>query len=773
MESIVSTEDEKKDVNKKAHKTNITKLLKSYDLFKVKINVKFRFEKDTLVKKGSNIRAYLGLGRFSHSGKHGKQKDSEKESMQKIIHSTSNQQQPTINHFPKINKVPQINHNNVGTQEIQLQVQEMHQFINRLWHSLKLHRQNSSSSADNLLLIHSQLSALEASRDNTMHEAKFASRDVISVLQLYFKPLDDLLQDFTCYLWELTRNIFTLASNSHAKTVIKSLARIIWLEEEMDVQMNETRITKSYKNNFFSILNNTILERFELFLSKVKDAPLTLLDKLDFIYNDLNLVKDEIEPLFPSHYNIRLFFVQEYHDQVYIWLNDVMQTDLTLDAGTIFDLIRWVRQYYLKIVSDMNISQDLLEPELLDGREHELIDYLLSIMRNKFQEWKNNLIGSDIKEFVERPYELDANKVTGLSGTPVLLSMINQQIDLAIMSTHEKILADVVKECCTVMIDIQQTWMIVLESEVRLYIEEKGEPRLLEYIVALANDEYLCADHVDEKLKTKLEPLFKSKEYWDSVNVELCHVRDGFLDVVTNAISTASCIVFNDLKKPFREMHTSQWYKADPISVITVTIEDYLNHIKSCLNSHLFAMMIDTMIQKFVIAYIESMRNKNAKYRTPQCLDHMRKDIRVAENFFMQYIKHDEINRQFDPIHKLHNFLNTSREVVHIDYYALKTSYGDVSRKFLKNILSKRYDLITSRNINKITKSKELEYGKYTGEPTIFSMIKVNDEDASGEQLDRFKGEVQQLSNGFKDGFKDLYYKCKTKLHRPESYQFY
>ncbi|CAG8636440.1 8637_t:CDS:2, partial [Racocetra fulgida] len=554
MESTLSIEDEKDKVTKQAHKTNITKLLKSYDLFKVK--VKFGFEKeikDTLEKKSSNIKAYLG--KFSRSGKHGKQKVSEKESMQTIIHSTSNPQQPTINHFPKTNK------------------------------------------------------------------AKIASRNVISDLQFYFKPLDDLSQGFTCYLWELTRNIFNLASNGHAKTVIKCLSRIIWLEEEIDAQKNEARIVKSYKNKFFSNLSSIILERFELFLSKAKDAPLTLLDKLDFIYNDLSLVKDEIEPQFPSHYNIRLFFVQGYHDQVYTWLNNVIQTDMALDAGTIFDLIRWVRQYYLKIVSDMHVSQDLLEPQLLDGREQELIDYFLSIMRNKFQEWKNNLIGSDIKEFIERPYELDANKVTGLSGTPVLISMINQQIDLAIMSIHEKILVDVIKECCKVMTDIQQTWIITLESEVRLYIEERGEPRLLEYIVALANDECLCADHI-ENLKTRLAPLFKSNEHWDSVNAELCYVRDGFLYVVTNAIN----------------------------------------------------------------------------------------------------------------------------------YSVLKTSYGDIPRKFLKNILSRRYDLITSRSINKIIKSKEIEYGEYTGEPTIFNMIKIEDEDVSGEQfkgeLDRFKGEVQQLTNG-------------------------
>ncbi|CAG8528272.1 21246_t:CDS:2, partial [Racocetra persica] len=766
MESTLSIEDEKDKVTKQAHKTNITKLLKSYDLFKVK--VKFGFEKeikDTFEKKGSNIKAYLG--KFSRSGKHGKQKVSEKESMQTIIHSTSNPQQPTINHFPKTNKVPQINHNNVGTQEVLLQVQEMHQLVNHLWHLLKLYRQNFSNSADNLLFIHSQLSALEMSRDNTMHEAKIASRNIISDLQFYFKPLDDLSQGFTCYLWELTRNIFNLASNGHAKTVIKCLSRIIWLEEEIDAQKNEARIVKSYKNKFFSNLSSIILERFELFLSKAKDAPLTLLDKLDFIYTDLSLVKDEIEPQFPSHYNIKLFFVQGYHDQVYTWLNKVIQTDMALDVGTIFALIRWVRQYYLKIVSDMHVSQDLLEPQLLDGREQELIDYFLSIMRNKFQEWKNNLIGSDIKEFIERPYELDANKVTGLTGTPVLISMINQQIDLAIMSIHEKILVDVIKECCKVMTEIQQTWIITLESEVRLYIEERGEPRLLEYIVALANDECLCADHI-ENLKTRLAPLFKSNEHWDSVNAELCYVRDGFLYVVTNAISTASCIIFNDLKKPFREMHASQWYKADPMGVIVVTIEDYLKHIKLCLNSRLFVMMVVTMIQKFVIAYIESMRNKSAKYRTPLCLDHMRRDIRVAENFFLQYVKQDEIHRQFDPIHKLHNFLNTSREMVHIDYYVLKTSYGDIPRKFLKNILSRRYDLITSRSINKIIKSKEIEYGEYTGEPTIFNMIKVGDEEVSGEQfreLDRFKGEIQQLTNGFKD----LYYKCKIKLHRPES----
>ncbi|CAG8625594.1 10901_t:CDS:2, partial [Scutellospora calospora] len=699
--------------------------------------------------------------------KHGKQNVSEKESMQTIIHSTSNQQQPTINHFPKINKVPQINHNNVGTQETLLQVQELHQLINFLRNSLILYKQNFSNPADtgNLLFIYSQLSALELSRDNTMHEANNASQDIINVLQLYFKPLDDFSKEFIYYLWELTRNIFVLASKGHSETVIKSLARII---EELNTQKNETHITKSYKNIFFSNLSDTILERFDLFLSNFKDAPLTLLDKLDFIYNDLNLVKDEIEPQFPSHYNIRRFFVQEYHNQVYTWLNDVIQTDSDLDAGIIFNLIRWIRQYYLKIVSDMNVSQDLLEPQLLDGREQELIDYFLSIMRGKFQEWKTNLIKSDIKDFIERLHELDANQVTGLPGTPVLISMINQQIDLAIMSTHEKILINVIKECCQVMTDVQQTWIITLESEVRLYIEGRGEPRLLEYIIALANDEFLCSNHI-EILKIRLAPLFKSSESWDPVNDELCHVKDGFLNVVTNAISTSLCIIFNDLKKPFRKMHTSKWYKDDPMSTIIFTIKDYLKHIKLCLNSHLFFMMIVTMIQNFVIAYIESMRNKDAKYNTPQCLNHMREDIRTAEKFFIQYVKQDEIHeiqRQFDPIHKLHDFLNTSREMVHVDYYSLKTLYGDIPRKFLKNILSNRYDYFTSKSINKIIKSKELDYGVYSGEPTIFSMIKVKDEDSTKElkgELDRFKGEIQQLTNGFKD----LYHKYKIKQNKP------
>ena len=62
-----------------------------------------------------------------------------------------------------------------------------------------------------------------------------------------------------------------------------------------------------------------------------------------------------------------------------------------------------------------------------------------------------------------------------------------------------------------------------------------------------------------------------------------------------------------------------------------------------------------------------------------------------------------------------------------MDYYSLRKAYGDVPRKYLKIILSKRDDLLFSiKKINKVLKAKDAEAEEYAGELTVFSKIIVN-----------------------------------------------
>jgi len=268
-----------------------------------------------------------------------------------------------------------------------------------------------------------------------------------------------------------------------------------------------------------------------------------------------------------------------------------------------------------------------------------------------------------------------------------------------------------------------------MKSEFQRHLNnrEKSPDGLVIYIIALANEQLSFTDFTDALLKQFTSSL--PEEHINNITHLLNNAMNGFLNVATNAINIILDIIYNDLKKPFKELHTAKWYERNTMDVIILTLKDYTEECHSHLNPYVFDELKTAMLNKFVIAYIESMRNRAVKFRMPHCIDKMRQDIYSISEFFGQYIGARVLNLQLDVIYKLHDFLGTSRELVYLDYYTLRKAYGDVPRKYLKVILSKRDDLnpFVVKKINKILKDKAAETGEYTGEPTIFSKIFVKD----------------------------------------------
>jgi exocyst complex component 3 len=454
--------------------------------------------------------------------------------------------------------------------------------------------------------------------------------------------------------------------------------------------------------------------------------------KLEFIYDDLILVKGEIDPLFPSNYcilvkdeidpllpSILSYFVSKYHQNVHKYIEEILQTEL--NAGTILRLIRWVRHYYT-----------FMEKKIM--------------FRSNFQEWKTNLMERDIREFTQRQNrpEFDSKNLAGLPGAPILISMVSQQIDLATESINYQLLNNVINECYEVMLEVQQAWINLLKSELQRHLDNQEESAdgLIIYVVALANDQLGFTDFIDMLSRQFASSL--PEEYVKNITNVLNNIMNGSLNVATNAINVILDIIYNDLKKPFRELHTARWYKGNTMAVIVETLKDYTEECHSHLKHDIFDKLMIAMLNRFVIAFIESMRNKAVKFRMPHCIDKMRQDIRLISEFFVQYIGDKELNSQLDVIDKLLNFLGTSQELVYLDYYSLRKAYGDIPRKYLKIILSKRDDLsfIAVKKINKTLKVKAAEAGEYDGEPTVFSKIIIKDlEGASGDEL---KGDMQE-----------------------------
>lgn len=604
---------------------------------------------------------------------------------------------------------------------------------------------------DALLHVHYHLFKLEEFRDQTMHQARDSPHDVIITLKTYFRRLDVLSDDFTQYLWRLTRNLLPLVEQGCGSTIVK-LAKIIECEERADEKAlaarqaqtshqdlqtqkgwrlaeGNPRTIKSLRVEFFEQLHQSLLEHFDEQLAPYKEGDdwVGALDATDFIFNDLELVYDEIVPKFPKKYKIFPYFVLEYHRHTYEFLNHIVSQEL--DAGTILRLLRFVHDYYSTMSTRLGVTEELLEPQLLDGQEQSLVDEYLKLVRTKLVEWTSNLMSSESRDFVQReePPDMAPDGQYGMTGAVDMFQIINQQIDVAADANQGKLLYLVVNECHKVMKDSQSFWKKLLASETRKQLEDpEGVPKgFVEYVMAMANDQIKCADFAEEIIK-RIMPLVDGK-YKAQVEDKLKTAVDGYMQIAASGRESLLEVTFNDVMPVFQELFTQKWYEQPLIPSVIETLKDYCVDFASHLNGFLFEKLINDMLDRFIMLYLAAMRRKNAKFRMDLCLDRIQQDVRLSFNFFAKYKSVQELEDRFDVIDKVHTLLESNRRMIFVDYYSLRQAYPDVPLAFVEDILSKRDDLDKSalKDIIEGIKAKAREYEPDADTPpTIFSRIK-------------------------------------------------
>ncbi|KAI9030885.1 exocyst complex component Sec6-domain-containing protein [Phycomyces nitens] len=658
--------------------------------------------------------------------------------------------QSMIQDFPRINKVSQVHQNFVATQEKVKAFRALYQRLQGIEQMFIPLQQDVFRPQDNLLHVHYELFKLEEFRDQTMHQARGSPQDVLITLKTYFRRVDVLADDFTQHLWQIARHLLELVDMGLGSSVVK-LVKIIECEEHADekalaAQQAQTshqdiqghkkwrlaegnpRTIKSYRVEFFEQIHQSIVERFEDELAPYRENGdwSGALDITDFIFNDLELVFDQVVPKFPKKYKIFPHFVLEYHRHTYELLNGMVDQDL--DAGTILRLLRFVRDYYATMSTRLGVTEELLEPQLLDGQEQTLVDEYLKLVRNKLAEWTSNLMSSESRDFVarEHPPETTPDGQYGMSGAVDMFQIINQQIDVAADANQGKLLYLVVYECHKVMKDSQSFWKKLLLSEMHRQLEqpEEAPEGFVEYVMALANDQIKCSDFAEAILK-RITPLVEAK-YKTQVEDKLSTCVDGYLQIGAAAREALLEVTFNDIKPVFDDLFTARWYEQPLVPSVIETLKDYCNDFTH-LNKFLFDKLVNDMLDRFLMLYLEAMRHKNARFRMTTCLDKIQNDVRMSFNFFSTYKSVEELEERFDVIEKVHTLLESNRRMIFVDYYSLRQAYPDVPLAFVEDILSKRDDLDKAalKDIMEGIKAKAREYEPEANTPpTIFSHIK-------------------------------------------------
>jgi exocyst complex component 3 len=328
------------------------------------------------------------------------------------------------------------------------------------------------------------------------------------------------------------------------------------------------------------------------------------------------------------------------------------------------------------MMKDLNIPDEYLQPPLLDGREQDLIEDYVKLIVKKMDEWSANLMKTEISDFTlrEQPPETDADGFYGMQGAVILFQMLNQQIDLALDSNQGSILARIVEEAHRTMRHVQYQWTRLLAAEFKKQVDKPEEVPggLVEYVMALANDQIKSADFT-EALNLRLEPLV-SKKYKVIIADKLNDAMDGYLDVAKKCVQVLIDVIFNDLKPATKSLLSSTWYVEDPMTQIVETFKDYMvEDYQTHLNPNLFDLLIEDIIDTFLITYLVAVR-RCTKLRIPQAVDRMRQDLDKSFTFFTMFKGQKELAEYFDVLETVLTLISSSKMMVFLDVSPMNLS---------------------------------------------------------------------------------------------------
>lgn len=716
-----------------------------------------------------------GMGKITGTTKPTRQLDGKREINQNQVtgEDTSEKNMDVdVQVFSKISKVATIHRNLTQTNQIIQNLRSMASKVHQLsilLESDKTQPLGPKGESPNLLIIHFQLNGLEAFRNETMHLAKKGSRsedssapggayqeredeqrrqDEMKTLMKWFERLDDLIREFEDWLWELGSNVLALVREGNGGTVVR-LLKIIELESQEDqkavamrlvrkvakgdsaskyrsMQAN-ARIIKNYRHKFLDVLLASIKETFNQAEANSQGDHIAFLDKLGWIYQDFIRIKSDVVPLFPEDYDIYAYYVKKYH----ITLNETLQriVDKVPEASVLLRMHAWIKEYRSSM-KELEIPTEWLQPPLLNGKSQDLIEDYVKLIVTKIDEWSTNLMNTERRDFTKRdaPPEQDSAGLYGLQYAVMLFQMVNQQIDLAADSGQGAVLARVVSESVRVMKQTQQSWARILDMEYKKQIEKPDEvpPGLVEYVIALANDQLKSADYC-EILSSRLEPLV-SEKYKIVIVEKLNDSIDGYLDVAKKSTQVLVDLVFNDLNPVAKLLFTQHWYTDSLVEQIVETMRDYMADYQAHLNESIFGLLVDDLIVHYLSIYLNALRRVQPKsFRIPAAINRMVKDTNIVRDFFAQYKTVPEIDNEFDPIQSVISMLSASSEMIFMDYWAFAKRHGP-NLPFAEAIIKGRDDLdkhTTSEVIETFRrKVREEEIGE-PEEPTIMVSLLV------------------------------------------------
>lgn len=477
------------------------------------------------------------------------------------------------------------------------------------------------------------------------------------------------------------------------------------------------RVIKNYRHKFLDVLTNTVKSTFEAHLHDNEMDLLGFIEGLSFIYKDVIRIKDDVEPLFPADYEMFPFLIKTYHRCLNETLRKII--DAGPEAKVLLELHAWIKEYRVSM-KELEVPAAWLQPPLLDGKSQDLIEDYVKLIVAKLEEWTINLQKEETAKFAfrSREPEQSENGQFGMEGVVDFFQLVSQQCDLALDSNQGAVLGRVVTESARVMRRVQEEWLQVVADETRYQVEKKPEEvpgGLVEYVIALANDQLKSADYA-EALSSRLEPLVSDK-YKAIISERLNEAIDGYLDVAKKCTTSLVNFVFNDLKAATSKLVTPAWYTENLMPQIIETMRDYMADYQTHLNPSIFEILVEDLLDAFLISYLSALRRAPSRsLRMPAAVELIKSDIDLALEFFATHKPPQDLQANFEIMNMVTSMLSASSSMVFMDYWTFAKQHGP-QLPFVEALLKARddFDRVQVNEIMETLRRKVKDEG--IGEP--------------------------------------------------------
>ena len=669
--------------------------------------------------------------------------------------------QNMIRDFPNINLVSETHRNFSAVENMRRNLEGFNDKLSQVEQMLREDDQDPEN-MPNLLAVHYELTQLRNIRDDAMEQILRADdQSLQSTLEDYFTRLDDTIDWFDEHIALIALNVISVLINGNNGLVVR-LAVIVEAEEKSDKRVaalqealkdhkemaarfqsitDGAKKTRGYKEKFLKAIEIHAEEQMTESKQAFLEDPSKLEKNLKWFFNDLNAVKQGMVPLMPKKWRIFQTYGKVYHKIMHDFLIGMID-DPDTSSANMLSILNWPEKYYKKMTK-LGFKDELV-PQVLDGRESELVRDFRQLIIKFLDQWIDRIFKTEKKDFAERNVDgsnLDADEY-GYFRTRNLVDMwrmLQEQIDAATNSERQDVTEGVVDAMILRLKSRQQNWQKMLDDEAARYFgntpELEGFQALQDWLIATANDQIACIDDNEDEgrfaylssFQNKFKPLV-SPQYLERAEEEISTLRDGYVDLSTHCVAKFAQLIFAvDFRTVMPDFFTPKWYTAFAMKQMVVTFEEYVGDYKTVIHHSLLDIFIEELADELLIRYLSSVKNKGAKFkRNDPYKDKLFDDIQTAFGFFNSaYLSPDvteTIKEKWKVTQPFLQLIEIDKASVPEAFAAFKADYWDLQLSWVEAVLRARDDF--DRSLLNAVKARAAQIEVVRGLETIMSKVK-------------------------------------------------